>query len=108
MDEKYPHIEFFPDGTPHIDGSRLKVKFIAELHGSGRMSVEQIQESYPHITLAQIHAALVYYYDHKEQVDAIIVADRAMAEKYEAEFRASPNAGKLRALLESRRSGSTR
>lgn len=35
-------------------------------------SPEEIHFQYPHLTLAQIHSALAYYYDHKEQVDSEI------------------------------------
>jgi hypothetical protein len=50
---------------------------------------EQILEKYPDLTLAQVHAALTYYYDNLEQIDAYIAEDEAWDERYErdrAEF----------------------
>ena len=38
-------------------------------HGS---SPEEIHFQYPHLSLAQIHAALAYYYDHQAESDAEI------------------------------------
>lgn len=38
----------------------------------GGQSAEQIHGGYPHLSLAQIHAALGYYYDHKAELDAEI------------------------------------
>ena len=32
-------------------------------------SPEEIHFQHPHLSLAQIHAALAFYYDHQEQVD---------------------------------------
>jgi hypothetical protein len=51
-------------------------------------SAEQIREHYPHLSLAQIYAALSYYYDHKAEIDAEIEKDI----QYAAEARAKhPN-----------------
>ena len=33
-------------------------------------SAEEIARQYPHLTLAEIHAALGDYYDHREEIDA--------------------------------------
>ena len=38
-------------------------------HGS---SPEEIHFQYPHLSLAQIHAAFAYYYDHQTELDAEI------------------------------------
>jgi len=32
----------------------------------------EIQRQYPHLSLAQIHAALAYYYDHQGEIDDTI------------------------------------
>jgi hypothetical protein len=38
-------------------------------------SSEEIHFQHPHLSLAQIHAALGYYHDHKEELDAKIHND---------------------------------
>jgi hypothetical protein len=36
----------------------------------GRLSAEEVLMRHKHLTLAQIHAALAFYFDNKEEVDA--------------------------------------
>jgi hypothetical protein len=43
-------------------------------------SAAQIVEQYPDLTPAQVHAALTYYYDHQQAMDAALVANYAQAE----------------------------
>jgi uncharacterized protein (DUF433 family) len=57
-------------GVPRafVCGTRVRVQDIAvdhELHG---LSPEQIAREYPHISLAKIHAALAYYFDHRDEI----------------------------------------
>jgi hypothetical protein len=40
-------------------------------------------EKYPDLDLAQVHAALAYYRDNPEEIDAYIAEDEASDEKYE-------------------------
>jgi Protein of unknown function (DUF433) len=35
-------------------------------------SMEEIHFQHPHLSLAQIHAAFVYYYEHQAEMDALI------------------------------------
>ncbi len=82
-----PHITLNNNGVPCIDGTRFKVYLIAISHLSGLTS-DQLQEAYPDLTSAQIHASLTYYYDHREELDDYI----SDAEKFVDEPRKrSPN-----------------
>jgi uncharacterized protein (DUF433 family) len=54
-------------GIARIAGSRSKVSQIVIDHR--QLSPESIVESYPHLTLADVYAALAFYYSHKEQID---------------------------------------
>ncbi|MDX1946386.1 MAG: hypothetical protein SFU86_13375 [Pirellulaceae bacterium] len=38
-------------------------------------------EAYPHLSLAQIHAALAYYYDHQQEIDQQIAAGCRLEEE---------------------------
>lgn len=52
----------------YIEGTRFRVQDIyvqSEVHGK---SPEQIVTSFPQLTLAQVHAALSYYFDHRETI----------------------------------------
>lgn len=72
----YAHITFkdgpFGDEVPHIDGTRMKVIHLVRAKRAHGWSPEEMKFQYPHLSLAQIHAALAYYYDHQEALDADI------------------------------------
>ena len=56
-------------GSPRIAGTGVTVKRIAGWHSLG-MAPEEIAAEYGHLTLAQVHAALAYYYANRQEVDA--------------------------------------
>jgi len=56
-------------GRPHIANTGVTVKRIAGWHRMG-MEPEQIVAQYGHLNLAQVHAALAYYYANREEIDA--------------------------------------
>jgi len=68
-------------GRARIQGTRFKVIQIARDKREG-LAVEAIQEAYPHLTLAQIHAALSYYYAHKDELDAQMERDDREVEAF--------------------------
>ncbi len=70
----YPHIVKEPGycgGQPTIDNTRVRVKNIVALLKEGR-TPEQMLADYPSLNLAQIHAALAYYYDNPEEIEAAL------------------------------------
>jgi uncharacterized protein (DUF433 family) len=69
--ERYPHLSSRPGishGAPIVKGTRTTVRSIAGYYQMG-MSVDEILESLPHLSPAQVHSALAYYFDHQAQVD---------------------------------------
>src|SRR5574341_576773 len=77
------HIVRTPDvmgGKPRIAGQRVSVANIAVLYVIHKWSVPKISRELD-LTPSQIHAALSYYYDHRDEIDKSIEgADRlAMA-----------------------------
>src|SRR5205085_10867451 len=66
------HIEIDENGVAWIDDTKVKVIEIVIdkiVHGS---SPEEMHFQYPHLSLAQIHAALAYYYDNQATLQADI------------------------------------
>lgn len=57
----------------------------------------KIKLQYPHLSLADIHAAMAFYYDHQAEVDAQIANDRADYEALRASAGESAVVRKLRA-----------
>ena len=71
-DIQHPHIVKTPGtcgGRARVDGTRLAVWHVVDLHLSGR-TPEEILTAYPHLAPAALFSALSYYYDHKDEVDA--------------------------------------
>ena len=80
------HIELTPDtagGRPRIRGRRITVQDIAIWHERLGKTADEIASEYD-LTLADVHAALAYYFDHREDIDARMVEDRAFAEAQRA------------------------
>ena len=71
-------------GHPHILGHRIKVKHVAVWHDQMGMTPTEIVARYPTITLAQVHAALAYYYDHRDEIHAEIDEERRFVETLRA------------------------
>ena len=56
-------------GDPIIRGTRTPVRSIVGYYRNVGYSPEEIVHHLPHLTLAQVHDALSYYYDHQEEID---------------------------------------
>jgi uncharacterized protein (DUF433 family) len=56
-------------GRARIEGTRFKVIHLARDRRAG-LDVDALHQAYPDLTLAQIHAALSYYYAHQDDLDA--------------------------------------
>ncbi len=68
-------------GQPRIAGTRLKVQHVALEYERLGWTPDQICQAHPGITLAQVHAALSYYFDHKEEIDKAIREDEDFARR---------------------------
>jgi uncharacterized protein (DUF433 family) len=67
------HIERTPEvlnGSPRIAGHRIRVLDIVIWHEKRGLSPDQIVDLFPGITLADVYAALTYYFDHSAEIDA--------------------------------------
>lgn len=58
-------------GRPRIAGTRMSVQNIAIDYNAG-MSPKEIVSEFPHLTLAQVYAALAYYHANKDRIEADI------------------------------------
>lgn len=56
-------------GRLRIDGTRITVLHIATLFQQG-LGAEEIADQYPHLTLAQVYAALAYFHANRAEVEA--------------------------------------
>ena len=74
-------------GRSRIEGTRITVQNIAIDRNSG-LTPEEIAAERITLTLAQVHAALAYYYPNKEAMDAEIAAYFKECDRKEAEYMA--------------------
>jgi uncharacterized protein (DUF433 family) len=93
----YPHIELRQNGRLYIAGTQFKVRQIALDHIAYGWDAAEILREHPQLTLGQIHAALSFYYDHKEDLDREIEEGLALAEELRAKQGESSLVAKARA-----------
>lgn len=55
-------------GKPCIAGTRIRVLDVYVLYELQGRTPDEIVQSYPHLTLADVHSALAYYYAHPEEI----------------------------------------
>jgi uncharacterized protein (DUF433 family) len=87
------HIAITPGvcgGKPCIAGTRIRVQDIVLRTEAGE-SPDAIRAALPHITLADIHAALAYYHDHREMIDQQIREGDVLIEQMSTQARNPAN-----------------
>ena len=92
------HIWFDERGVPWIDDTNIKVIEVAMDMIAHGWSPEEIHFQHPHLSLAQIHAGLGYYYDHQSEMDYQINKSRVEYESQRAGAEQSPLRKRLREL----------
>src|SRR5260370_3675161 len=72
----YPHI-FKESGRPARleNQARTRVAQIVMDYLAYGWSADEIHRQHPHLTLAEVYAAMGYYYDHQAEIDAEIAAE---------------------------------
>jgi uncharacterized protein (DUF433 family) len=81
----YPYIvkeEGYCAGKAAIGNTRVRVNNVVFPHKQGR-TAEQIIVEYPDLSLAQVHSALAYYYDHQGEIESELARDEGADERYE-------------------------
>jgi uncharacterized protein (DUF433 family) len=82
------HIEISPGicgGKPRIAGTRIKVQDIVVWTELGE-SADEIVVGHPHLTLADVYAALTYYYDNQDRIDQDIRDSNAFVDAMEKQY----------------------
>jgi uncharacterized protein (DUF433 family) len=68
-------------GRACIAGHRVRVLDIVVWYEHQGMTPDEIVSHVPTITLADVHAALAYYFDHVEDIQEEIRSERALVEE---------------------------
>ena len=81
------HIILNSDGIPIINGTTVKVvEIVLDVKAHG-WSPEEIHWQHPHLSLAQIHSALAFYWDNREEVEKDIARREDFVERMREELR---------------------
>lgn len=73
-----------------MDNPNIKVLELALDHLAYGWSAEAIHEQFPHLSLAQIHAALACFYDHQAEIERQIRRQEAEVAGWQSELGESP------------------
>jgi uncharacterized protein (DUF433 family) len=94
----YPHIEA-PGGQPARlqRVPRVRVAQIVADYLAYGWSAEEMCRQHPYLKPAEVHAALAYYYDHADEIDAEVRAEAEQAERDRQAAPRSPLFHRLRA-----------
>ena len=69
------------NGQAYIEGKEhLKAEMVARMYVDGDYSIDEVMSHY-HLTAAEVHAALSYYYDNRDELEA--AHTRVLAEIHE-------------------------
>jgi uncharacterized protein (DUF433 family) len=77
-------------GRPKIAGTGMSVRRIVGWYKMG-LSAEEIALEYPHLNLAQVHAALAYYHANRDEIEADIAQEARAQKEWEHRLSAQTN-----------------
>ena len=73
-------------GRACIAGHRIRVMDVVVWHEMRGYSADEIVAMFPGITLADVHAALAYYFDNRQEIEADFRNDQEWAAFAEANY----------------------
>lgn len=87
----YPHIVKEPDRPARLERHpRTRVAMIVADYMWRGWSAEEIARQYPYLSLAEVHAAMTYYFDHREEVEDELVSEYRDVESWKKAHPTSP------------------
>lgn len=74
-------------GKACIAGHRVRVMdVVVQYENVGLSPAQIVKDVFPSITVADVHAAIAYYLDHREEIEADFRSEAEVAEKYRSVF----------------------
>jgi uncharacterized protein (DUF433 family) len=87
----YPHIVKEEDQPARLEGhARTRVAMIVTDYVWRGWSAEEIALKYPYLSHAEVHAAMAYYFDHREEIDQELAAEDREVEAWKRAHPTSP------------------
>jgi uncharacterized protein (DUF433 family) len=84
------HIEKTPGvvgGKARIAGTRIRVMDIVIWHEKRGMSPDEIVDMFSHITLADVFAALAYYFENRQEIEDSMAREKEIAKEFQSKYR---------------------
>jgi uncharacterized protein (DUF433 family) len=72
-------------GHPRVAGTRIRVSNVVLWTEQGK-SPDEIVAAYPQLSLADVYAALAFYFDHREEMNQLIHADEEFISEMQSRF----------------------
>ena len=94
---RYAHIVLDAHGVPRIAGTTMKVVELVTAQTAYGWSAEELHFQFPHLSLGQIHSALAYYWDHRDELDQDIARRLAAVDRQQRQTPAPLLRARLRA-----------
>ena len=91
-------IDIDTNGVAWIAGTRTKIKEVVLDKVAHGWSPEEIHFQHRHLSMAQIHAALAYYYENQDRLDEELRRDLEAVDRRSSATPASALKSKLRAI----------
>jgi uncharacterized protein (DUF433 family) len=96
-----PHICLDEEGVAWLEGTRTKVIEVVLCQQANALTAEGVHEELPHLSVERIRAALAYYEQHRDELEA----DIARRQEWVREFRKTQPPGPTREELLARLKG---
>ncbi|MBX3442724.1 MAG: DUF433 domain-containing protein [Planctomyces sp.] len=93
------HIQIDDHGVAWVIDANTKVIEVALSHLAHGFSPEEIHFQFPHLSMGQIHAALMHYWDNQAAYDEEIGQQAAEAERLASANDDSPGRQRLRRMV---------
>jgi uncharacterized protein (DUF433 family) len=97
--ESIAHVYRDERGRAWIDETNTKVTELVMDWLANRCSMDELQRQHPHLSLAQIHAAFAYYYDHKSEIEQQISESLRLADDFRSNAIDQPSRAELEERL---------
>ena len=75
----YEHVTINDKGVPVVGTHEMKISQLVSEHFAWGWSPEELHLNHPYLSLGEIHSALAYYWDHKDDIDGEIERDLVSA-----------------------------
>jgi uncharacterized protein (DUF433 family) len=89
------------DGTIRVSGSRITLDTLVGAFQKGA-TAEQIQDSFPSLSLRDIYAVIAFYLEHQSEVEGYLQTRRAEAEAIRREIESRQDTAGFRARVRAR------